>query len=88
MAAPAGPPIAIPTIEPIIGAAFLSNLPIDLKKNSGCPVSGFIEFNSFPTTYRSGFSIPIAFICLNKLSLNEGFASKTSLGITVSPSAA
>ena len=36
----------------------LSN--ISLRKNSGRPVSGLIEFASVPTTYLSGSSIPIS----------------------------
>ena len=38
--------------------AFLAFLKIFLKKNSGIPVSGLIEFTPEPTTYRSGSSIP------------------------------
>ena len=37
----------------------LSN--ISFKKNSGKPVSGFIEFARDPTTYLSGSSIPMSF---------------------------
>ena len=58
--------IILPTIGTITGATFLNTFLIDLnaflKKNSGCPVIGFIEFNPLPTTYLSGSLIPIIFI--------------------------
>ena len=82
-------------IESAIGATFLTTLitfltaffsPLNsfLRKNSGCPVTGLIEFNSLPTTYCSG-SMPIARIWLNKEAFNLGFSSNTAIGMTVSP---
>ena len=53
-----GPPIPgaimFPIIGTTIGAIFFTTLRIALniflKKNSGCPVKGLIEFKEFPTT--------------------------------------
>ena len=53
-----GPPIPgaimLPIIGTTIGAIFFTTLLIALniflKKNSGCPVKGLIEFKEFPTT--------------------------------------
>ena len=86
-----GPKPAIPAIVPAYGASFLTaffaSLKIFLRKNSGCPVIGFIELNSLPTIYLCG-SMPMPRICAKSIALSLGFSSKTAIGTIVSPSAA
>ena len=93
-----GTPNAAAAIGRTIGAAFLTTLATFLttfltalktllKKNSGKPVTGFMLFNSLPTTNSCGSS-PISSIWLKRSSFTLGLASRTSRGMTVSPSAA
>ena len=93
-----GTPKAAAAIGSIIGAAFFTTLTTAftafftalkmlLKKNSGSPVSGFMLLRSLPTMNSCG-SIPISSICLKRSSFTLGFALRTSIGTTVSPSAA
>ena len=67
--------------------AFLTDRKTLEIKNSGRPVSGFMLLSSLPTTNSCG-SRPISSICLKRSSLIFGFSFKTSIGTTVSPSAA
>ena len=67
--------------------AFLTERKIFLKKNSGIPVVGLMLFNSLPTTNSCG-SMPMSRIWPKRSSFTFGLASSTSIGTTVSPSAA
>ena len=96
---PKAPPIADPipgaikdpAMAPSMGAAFLKTFFIPpksfLKKNSGLPVTGLMLFSLLPITYRSGAS-PISCIWAKSIFFKRGDFSSTSMGTTVSPSAA